>query len=226
MRVVLLGPPGSGKGTQGALLAQRLGLPKISTGDVLRAQAEAGTPLGIQARPHLDGGTLVPDEVTIGVVADRLAQPDTAGGFILDGFPRTLRQARDLGELLDGQRRPIDRVIEFRLAREDVIDRLAGRRTCGSCDRIWHLTLNPPPDGRCGDCGGALTQRADDRPDTIARRLDVYDRQTLPLADHYRSAGVLVVVDADGPVETVLAGSLAALCAPGDGALDAAERRS
>jgi adenylate kinase len=208
--LVLLGPPGAGKGTQGDLLGRQLGIPRISTGQLLRIQAEAGTPLGIQARPYLDSGTLVPDELIIGIVGDRLAQSDTATGFLLDGFPRTVRQAHDLAALLsDG--RGLDRVIELRLDREEIMQRLAGRRTCSGCGRIWHLSFDPPVNGRCGDCGGDLVQRTDDQPATIEHRLDVYDEQTAPLVKHYRSIGLLATVDAAGPVESVLATTLTAL---------------
>jgi adenylate kinase len=210
VRLVLLGPPGAGKGTQGDLLGRRLGILRISTGQLLRSQADAGTPLGIQARPYLDSGTLVPDEVIIGVVADRLAQPDTASGFILDGFPRTVRQAHDLAALLsDG--RALDRVVELRLDRVEIVRRLAGRRTCSGCGRVWHLSFDPPVNGRCGDCGADLVQRTDDQPATIEHRLDVYDRQTAPLVEHYRGTGLLVTVDAAGPVESVLAATVTAL---------------
>lgn len=209
MRLVLLGPPGAGKGTQGDLLAKRLGVPAISTGSLLRAEAAARTTLGLAAKPHLDGGTLVPDAVSAGVVAGRLGLADVAAGFILDGFPRNVPQARALAQMAGG--RELDVVLEFRLSREEVVRRLSGRRTCPSCDRSHHVDFDPAPEGRCGTCGAELIQRADDVLEVIEERLDVYEVQTRPVVAHYRAADLLVTVDAGDTVEAVHAKALAAI---------------
>ncbi|GAA1382501.1 adenylate kinase [Catellatospora chokoriensis] len=211
MKLVLLGPPGAGKGTQADLLAAGLGVPKISTGDLFRKHVTTGTPLGLLAKSHLDAGTLVPDEVTVGMVTARLADADTRPGFILDGFPRTITQAHLLDEMLTASGRSLDAVLEFQVDSAEVTQRMSGRRTCHACAAVWHLDHRPPPRGRCGTCGGELYQRPDDEPATIAHRLQVYRTQTAPLAGHYRARGILTEIDAAGTVEGVSQRTLAAL---------------
>lgn len=211
MKLVLLGPPGAGKGTQADLLAAGLGVPKISTGDLFRAHVSSETTLGLLAKSHLAAGTLVPDEVTVGMVIARLADADTQPGFILDGFPRTITQARTLDEMLARDGRRLDAVLEFQVDIAEVTQRMSGRRTCHACAAVWHLIHRPPTDGRCGTCGGELYQRADDEPATIAHRLRVYATQTAPLADHYRTCGILTQIDAAGTVEQVSRRALTAL---------------
>ena len=209
MRLVLVGPPGCGKGTQADLLSERFGAPKISSGDLLRAQARATADSGLLSR--LAAGTLLPDEEAVAIVADRLAQSDAADGFVLDGFPRTLAQAQALDTLLAVDGIALDTVIEFQVGADEIIRRISGRRTCRGCGRAWHVEFNPPPGGRCGDCGADVYQRGDDQPATVTRRLQVYAEQTLPIVDHYRKVGVLASVDGTGAVGEVLERALTAV---------------
>lgn len=204
MRLVLVGPPGAGKGTQAEFVAAHLAVPKISTGDIFRGNVAQGTPLGIQAKRYMDSGQLVPDEVTINMVADRLAEPDAADGFLLDGFPRTTPQAVALDKLLADLGTGLDLVLELVVDDDEVIRRLSGRRNCRGCQKIWHLEYEAPtrPDV-CDRCGGELYQRDDDKAETIAERLRVYTRDTAPLVDYYGAQGKLVGIDATGPVEDV-----------------------
>jgi adenylate kinase len=204
MRLVLVGPPGAGKGTQAEFIAAHLALPKISTGDIFRANVAGGTPLGIEAKRYMDGGQLVPDEVTINMVRDRLGDPDAGDGFLLDGFPRTLPQATALDKLLADLGVALDVVLELVVDNDEVIRRLSGRWTCRGCGKIWHEAFDPPShEGVCDRCGGELYQRDDDKAETVAERLRVYARDTAPLIDFYAAQGKLVGIDATGPVEDV-----------------------
>jgi adenylate kinase len=212
MRIVLVGAPGAGKGTQAKFIAKHFSIPAISTGDIFRANLAAQTPLGIEAKRFMDAGELVPDEVTIGIVRDRLAQDDTVGGFLLDGFPRTVPQAQALRDMLAELRRPLDAVLELQVDDEEVIRRLSGRRTCRKCGHIWHVEFDPPAKpGICDTCGGELFQRDDDKPETIRRRLDVYNKQTAPLVDFYRDGGLLRSIQAVGQVDEITTLAIKAL---------------
>ncbi|MEU8005373.1 adenylate kinase [Catellatospora sp. NPDC049111] len=204
MRLVLVGPPGAGKGTQAEFIASHLSVPKISTGDIFRANVSQGTPLGLEAKRYMDAGGLVPDEVTINMVRSRLAEPDAADGFLLDGFPRTVPQAVALDKMLADTGANLDLVLELIVDNDEVIRRLSGRRTCHGCGKIWHIEFDASSrEGLCDRCGGELYQRDDDKAETIAERLKVYARDTAPLVDHYGAQGRLVGIDATGPVEDV-----------------------
>jgi adenylate kinase len=217
VRLVLVGPPGAGKGTQAEYLAAHLGVPKISTGDIFRANVGQGTPLGLAAKAFMDAGDLVPDQITIAMVRDRLAQPDTKTGFLLDGFPRNVAQAYVLAEILDSLDSRLDVVMDLEVDHDEVVRRLAGRRTCRDCGHVYHLDYDPPasPDV-CGRCGGALFQRDDDREETVRHRLEVYTAQTEPLIGHYEALALLRRVDATGPVAHVTQRAVAVLsdCGP------------
>ncbi|GAA4201175.1 adenylate kinase [Actinocatenispora rupis] len=204
MRLVLVGPPGAGKGTQAEFIAAHLSAPKISTGDILRANVADGTELGREAKGYMDAGELVPDQVVINMVRGRLAEPDAEDGFLLDGFPRTVPQAQELDKMLADLGTGLDLVLELVVEEEEVIRRLSGRRTCRGCGKIWHVEFDPPArSGACDRCGGELFQRDDDKPETIAERLRVYARDTQPLVAYYAAQGKLVGLDAVGPVEDV-----------------------
>lgn len=204
MRIVLVGPPGAGKGTQAQFIASHLSIPKISTGDIFRVNVSQGTELGREAKAYMDRGDLVPDSVTIAMVRDRLAEGDTRDGFLLDGFPRTLTQAKALDETLDDMGTKLDVVLELVVDDDEVVRRLSGRRTCRVCGRVWHLDFDPPTrEGICDQCGGELFQRDDDREATVRHRLEVYAEQTAPLIDFYADKSILVGLDATGPVEDV-----------------------
>ena len=212
MRLVLVGPPGAGKGTQAQFIAAQFAIPKISTGDIFRANVSQGTELGIAAKKYMDAGDLVPDEVTNAMVKDRLSEEDTADGFLLDGFPRTVPQAVTLDEMLADLGVALDVVQELVVDDEEVIRRLSGRRTCRSCGHIWHVDFDPPTrDGTCDHCNGELFQRDDDKPDTVRHRLEVYAEQTAPLIAHYAEQGILVGIDATGPVDDVTERAIAVL---------------
>ena len=203
MDVILIGPPGAGKGTQARWLVEALGAPQISTGDMLRAARKAGTELGRKADEFMNAGKLVPDAVVFGLVAERLHAPDCAKGFLLDGFPRTIPQAEALDAELTRHGRRVERVVAIEVPDEAIVRRLSGRRTCGTCNRIWHLEFEPPPSaGKC-ECGGALVHRDDDKEATIRNRLKVYHDQTSPLAAYYEKMGVLRRVAGDGTPEEV-----------------------
>ena len=205
MRVVFIGPPGAGKGTQARQLGERWGVPQIATGDMLREALAAGTPLGLEAKRHMDAGDLVPDAVIIGLVADRLAQPDARKGFVLDGFPRTVAQATALDRLLAEQGTPLDRVVVFEAPTEELVKRVSGRRVCPQCGRNYHVVFSPPKvAGRCDACRGLLTQRGDDDAHKVRHRLEVFIRETRPLVEHYRLQGLTATVAADGSVAQVL----------------------
>ena len=212
MRLVLVGPPGAGKGTQAQFISAHLGVPKISTGDIFRANVSQGTELGMQAKKFMDAGDLVPDEITIGMVRDRLSEDDARQGFLLDGFPRNVPQARTLDEILVEARNPLNVVLELVVDDDEVVRRLSGRRTCRNCGHIWHLDFDPPSsEGVCDICGGELFQRDDDMPETVRHRLEVYYEQTSPLVGYYAEAGILVGIDAMGPVDDVTDRAIAAL---------------
>ena len=206
MRLVLLGPPGAGKGTQAELIKSHFSIPHISTGDMLREARKNQTELGRQAEKYMEAGELVPDSVVIGIVRERLSAPDCSKGFLLDGFPRTVQQAvalEESGVVLDG-------VVNIQVPRELLIKRLSGRRICRQCGKAWHVEFNPPPGGTC-DCGGELYQRSDDASETVSQRLDVYLEQTSPLVDWYRQKGLLQVVDGNQGIDEVFVSILTAL---------------
>jgi adenylate kinase len=212
VRIVLVGPPGAGKGTQAQFIASHLAIPKISTGDIFRSNVSQGTPLGRQAKEYMNRGDLVPDEVTIAMVRDRLNEEDAQPGFLLDGFPRNVPQAETLKkQLMDWDTR-LTVVLELVVDEDEVVRRLSGRRTCRRCERVWHVMFDPPTrDGICDACGGELFQRDDDREGTVRHRLEVYKQQTAPLVSYYADEGVLIGIDATGPVEEVTERALAAL---------------
>ncbi|MCD6555072.1 MAG: adenylate kinase [Chloroflexi bacterium] len=210
--IVLLGAPGAGKGTQAAYLEERLGIPHISSGDLFRENLRNETELGRLARAYMDRGELVPDEVTIAMVKERLAQPDCAGGAILDGFPRTIAQAQALEAILAEKGQRVGIVPYIKVSDEVLLARLAGRWTCRQCEAIYHELFSPPKvAGRCDVCGGELYQRADDTPETQRRRIEVYFQQTTPLIEYYRRQGLLVEIDGEQSVEQVRADLLAAI---------------
>ncbi|MFC0503502.1 MULTISPECIES: adenylate kinase [Micromonospora] len=212
MRLVLVGPPGAGKGTQAEFIAAHLAVPKISTGDIFRSNVSQGTPLGVEAKRYMDAGELVPDEVTINMVRDRLAEPDASEGFLLDGFPRTTPQAAALDKLLADLGTALDVVLELVVDDDEVIRRLSGRRTCRGCGKIWHVEFDATTrEGICDRCGAELFQRDDDKPETIATRLREYAEKTAPLVDYYGAQGKLVGIDATGPVEDVTVRAIDAL---------------
>jgi adenylate kinase len=203
-RVIFLGAPGAGKGTQARRLAAESGVPQVATGDMLREAVAGGTPLGREAKRYMESGALVPDEVVIGLVDERLAQPDARPGYVLDGFPRTVAQAEALDALLRRRGQELDRVIFFDVSRGELVRRLTGRRICRQCGTAFHLVSAPPrAAGRCDQCGGELYQREDDAEATVARRLDVYATQTAPLLDYYKNRGLLVRVAGEGAVGEV-----------------------
>lgn len=212
MRVVFLGPPGAGKGTQATQQAERRGLLYIATGDELRKAIAAGTPLGLEAKAFTSTGRLVPDGVIIGIVRELLARPEAARGVVFDGFPRTLGQAEALGRLLGERGEALDAVLYFDASDAEVVERLSGRRVCQGCGATFHVRTLPSKKGeQCDRCGGQLAQREDDRPETVLERLRVYKEQTASLLDYYRARGLLVPVDADRSIEEVRAAVEAAL---------------
>ncbi len=204
MRVAFLGPPGAGKGTQARELAREWGVPHVATGDMLRDAAAAGTPLGREAKGYMDKGALVPDDVIIRMIAERLRRPDAGRGFLLDGFPRTIAQAEGLEHLLKDLGQPLERVVYLDVSEPELLRRLTGRRVCRACQTAFHLVSAPPTKaGVCDRCGGQLYQREDDSEATVRHRLGVYARQTAPLLDWYRGRGLLVSVPGEGPIETI-----------------------
>jgi adenylate kinase len=212
VRLVLVGPPGAGKGTQAQFVSAHLSVPKISTGDIFRANVSQGTSLGVEAKRFMDAGDLVPDEVTIGMVRDRLSEDDALKGFLLDGFPRNVPQAEVLDQMLLEMGTSLSVVLELVVDDEEVVRRLSGRRTCRACGHIWHLDFDPPAvEGVCDRCQGELFQRDDDKPETIRHRLEVYYEQTAPLVNYYAERGLLVGIDAMGPVDDVTDRAIAAL---------------
>ena len=198
MKLILLGAPGAGKGTQAEILSAKLGIPTISTGNILRAAIKDGTPIGLQAKSYMDAGKLVPDSVIIGIVAQRLEQPDCANGFILDGVPRTIGQA----EALDKAGVAFDHVISIEISDGEIVDRMAGRRVCSSCGAPYHVKAKPPKqEGVCDSCGGPLVQRDDDKAETVLHRLEVYHAETEPLKGYYETKGILSPVANQATIE-------------------------
>jgi adenylate kinase len=218
MRIVLVGPPGAGKGTQAAFLAKNLSIPHISTGDLFRANISQGTDLGKQAKAYIDAGDLVPDEVTIGMAEDRLDQADAAGGFLLDGFPRNDHQARALDAYLSQRGIALDGVLDLEVPEAEVVKRIAGRRTCrNDSAHTFHVEYKKPAvDGVCDVCGGELYQRPDDAEDKVRNRLEVYHRETEPIIDYYKQQGLVVTISALGPVADVTQRAMEALRRDGD----------
>jgi adenylate kinase len=212
VRLVLVGPPGAGKGTQAQFIAEAYRIPKISTGEIFRANVAQGTPLGVTARKYMDAGDLVPDEVTIEMVRDRLSRSDATFGFLLDGFPRTVPQAVVLDDMLAELGTKLNVVLELIVDNDEVVRRLSGRRTCRTCNHVWHLDFDPPADPEaCDLCGGELFQRDDDLEETIRHRLDIFHEQTEPLVDYYGERGILIGIDAIGPVDDVTTRAVEAL---------------
>ena len=206
MRIVLLGAPGSGKGTQAKKLMERYGIPQISTGDLLRAAVRDGTPLGKKAKSTMDAGQLVADEIVIGMIRERLQNPDTKNGFIMDGFPRSGTQAHELDAALSKLNQPLDHALVIDVQFDALVKRLTGRRTCAKCGQMYNVYYSPPKkEGVCDRCGGQLQQRADDNEETITKRLKVYQEQTEPLVEYYRKQDKLSVVDGEGEMEDVYA---------------------
>lgn len=212
MRMILMGPPGAGKGTQADFLTKELNIPHISTGDMFRKAVKEGTPLGREAKRYMDSGKLVPDAVTVGIVKERLAEADCQNGFLLDGFPRTVPQADALEVTLQELGVKLDRVINITVGRESLLKRLTGRRVCKSCGATYHVLYNPSLEkDKCQLCHGELYQRSDDTEATVANRLDVYEQQTAPLVEYYENKGLLLNIAGDEKVETVTKNILKAL---------------
>ena len=212
MRIVLVGPPGAGKGTQAQFIASHLAIPRISTGDIFRYNVTSNTELGRKAKEFMELGDLVPDEVTVAMVRDRLAEDDAQEGFLLDGFPRNVPQAEILKKMLAELDVRLNVVLELVVDEDEVVRRLSGRRTCRQCERVWHILYDPPVrPGICDDCRGELFQRDDDSEGTIRHRIEVYAEQTAPLVSFYADEGTLIGIDATGPVEEITSRALAAL---------------
>ncbi len=204
MILILLGPPGAGKGTQAALVSQGAGVAHVATGDLFRENIRNQTELGMQAKAYVDKGALVPDELTIRMLLDRLDRPDTQKGVLLDGFPRTVEQARALDEALKQRGQAVDKVLYINVGEEEVVRRLAGRWTCRNCGAVYHQVFSPPKQtGKCDQCGGELYQRDDDKPETVRNRLTVFNQQTAPLIDYYKGQGKLLEVNGEQEADAV-----------------------
>ncbi|MFF3376302.1 adenylate kinase [Streptomyces sp. NPDC002680] len=219
MRIVLVGPPGAGKGTQAAFLAKNLSIPHISTGDLFRANISKQTDLGKLAKSYMDAGNLVPDEVTIAMAKDRMEQSDAVNGFLLDGFPRNVSQAEALDEMLKAESMKLDAVLDLEVPEDEVVKRIAGRRICrNDSAHVFHVTYQAPKaEGVCDTCGGELYQRDDDSEETVRKRLEVYHTQTEPIIDYYKAQGLVVTISALGKVEDVTGKAMAALKGEGEG---------
>jgi adenylate kinase len=214
MRLIFLGPPGAGKGTQAEMVSAKLGVPQISTGDILRDAVRRKTDLGAKAKAHMDSGGLVPDEIMLSLVERRLAEPDCSAGFLLDGYPRTLPQARALDGVLAGSK-GIDAVILIEVDDDEVVARLSRRRVCPQCKALYNLDGNPPKkEGLCDQCGNALVTRSDDAEGTVRTRLEVYRKETLPLVEYYRGKGILKRVKSEGGIQKVFGAIIDALERP------------
>ncbi len=212
MRIILLGAPGAGKGTQAATLHEELNAPHIATGDLFRAALSQGTPLGLEAKSFMDRGELVPDDVTIRMLLERISQPDAADGYILDGFPRSLAQAEALDEALKSRNESVDKVLLVDVSEDELVRRLSGRWICRACQTPYHAVNNPPnTEGVCDTDGGELYQRDDDKPETVRNRLGVYRDQTAPLIDYYTAQEILTSINGEQGIEGVRADLLAAL---------------
>ena len=212
MNLIMAGPPGAGKGTQAAMLAERLGIPHVASGDLFREALKAETELGLTAKSYMDRGELVPDEVTIAMIRERLLKPDCDEGIILDGFPRTIEQAKALKEFLVEQEKTIDAALFIDASEDELVRRLSSRWTCLNCQAIYNLISKPPREkGKCDICGGELYQRADDLPETVRNRIRVYWDQTSPLIDYYRDEGLLITIESEGGIDRVQAKILEAL---------------
>jgi adenylate kinase len=212
VRLVLVGPPGAGKGTQAEFISESFGIPKISTGDIFRGNVSGGSDLGKLAKKYMDAGDLVPDEVTNAMVHDRLARDDAKDGFLLDGFPRNVAQAKVLDGMLDDLGTSLSVVLELDVQQDEVVRRLSGRRSCKKCGHVWHMEFDAPSQpGICDRCGGELYHRDDDEPATVRHRLEVYSAQTAPLVQYYSSRNQLVAIDAFGTVEDVTERAIDAL---------------
>lgn len=208
MNLIFLGAPGAGKGTQAEVVCEKLGIPAISTGNMLREAVKNGTPAGLAAKECMDRGDLVPDDVVIGILKDRIAQDDAKNGFILDGFPRTVPQA----EALDEMGVEMDLVISIEVSDDAIVNRMSGRRLCSVCDTSYHLSHRPPKtEGKCDRCGGSLKLRADDKPEVVKSRLETYHKQTEPLKEYYGKKGKLCTVDGEGRIEDITAEIIAAI---------------
>lgn len=204
MKIIMLGAPGAGKGTQAKMIADKYGIPHISTGDIFRANIKNGTELGKKAKEYMDQGLLVPDELTCDLVVDRIAQPDAAKGYVLDGFPRTIPQAEALTNALKARGESVDYAIDVDVPDDNIVNRMGGRRACLACGATYHIAFNPPAkEGICDVCGKELVLRDDDKPETVQKRLDVYHAQTQPLIDYYTKAGVLKTVDGTQDINKV-----------------------
>ncbi|RUM88437.1 MAG: adenylate kinase [Thermodesulfatator sp.] len=204
MNIVFLGPPGAGKGTQAKRIIEKYGIPQISTGDMFREHLSKGTELGKKAKEYMEKGQLVPDEIVLSMVEERLKQPDCEKGFILDGFPRTVPQAEALDEMLAKWGKKIDYAIAIEVPDEELVKRLTGRRTCKNCGMMYHIIFKPPKvEGKCDACGGELYQRPDDNEETVRNRLKVYHESTAPLIDYYEKKGVLHRVDGMGSIDEI-----------------------
>jgi adenylate kinase len=204
MNIIFLGPPGAGKGTQAKILIERYVIPQISTGDMLREHVAKGTELGVKAKEYMEKGQLVPDEIILGMVKERLSQEDAQKGFILDGFPRTVAQAEALDKILEEMGKKIEYVLALIVPDEELVTRLTGRRTCKNCGMMYHIKFKPPKvEGKCDACGGELYQRPDDNEETVRNRLKVYHNQTAPLIEYYRKKGVLFEVDGSKNIDEI-----------------------
>jgi adenylate kinase len=212
MRLVLVGPPGAGKGTQAQFLSLHFAIPHISTGDIFRANLKDGTPLGLEAKGYMDRGELVPDSVTNEMVRDRLSKDDLANGFLLDGFPRNVAQAEVLRAILADKKTPLDAVLELAVDTAEIVLRLSGRRVCRNCGKVWHLEFEKPSNPNlCDICQGELYQRDDDKEDVVTRRLEVYQEQTAPIIAFYRTEGLLITISAVGSVSDITDRAISAL---------------